>query len=85
MVLLVASLGGVAFLALAAKVAVKEYQGEYVAALLLALAFALALNAYYLFETRPPDGSHLTRFGRMWSLWLASKERELERRANPAD
>lgn len=50
--------------------------------ILLAIAFLLGLNWYYLLECAKPAKS---RLGRMISLWLEAKEAELKRRANPAD
>lgn len=83
--LLVASLIGVAWLALAARVFAGDYQGEYVAAFFLALAALVAANAYYLFEARVPNAARAGRFMNLFRLWLDAKEKDLRRRASSAD
>lgn len=83
--LIVTSTVGIAWAALAAKVFANMYDGLWPGLICLGLAALLSLNAYYLYEAKPPVTTKSGRLAHLFQLWLLAKEMDLKRRANPAD
>ena len=85
MFLITVSIVCVVWLALAAKIFAGEYGRGFEAAALLGFATLIAANLYYLISIPAPTTGAGFRPLRMFSLWMKSKERDLERRATGAD